>query len=131
MVFHFHSDPDVICCGTLFFVKQINKITNTYRAGLLKNIEVVVAVVAAANSSLMLVEKFWTLFTCSFWVLSPLLDRCCCCAAHRQVHRSLSPTPQKEIIWIQRVNPVPSSSLSSSSFSIAGAVQALVLFIGV
>jgi len=34
-------------------VIKINKITNTYRAGLLKNIEVVGAIVAAANSWLL------------------------------------------------------------------------------
>jgi len=73
-------------------VKKINKITNTYRAGLLKNIEVVGAIVSGARFSLLPLEKFWTPFSCSFWVSSPLLGRCGCCAAHRQVHRSLSPT---------------------------------------
>jgi len=45
---------------------QINKTTNTYRAGLLKNIEVVGAIAGAASSSLLPLEKFWTLFSCSF-----------------------------------------------------------------
>jgi len=44
------------CSGTPFFGE-----TNTYRAGLLKNIKVVGAIVAATNSSLLPLEKYWTL----------------------------------------------------------------------
>jgi len=86
----------VSCSGTRFFGE-----TNTNRAGFLKNIEVVGAIVAAANSSLLPLESLGRCLAAVFWVSLPLLDRCCCGAPHRQVHRSLSSSPQKEIIWIQ------------------------------